>query len=62
MATRRTFTLGAWRLASLGAFLYAEQLRELITCNQRRARLAAIFTGNCWRQSLATNVSGNCWR
>jgi hypothetical protein len=49
MATRRTLTLGAWRLASLGAFLYAEQLRELITCNQRRARLAAIFTGNCWR-------------
>jgi hypothetical protein len=62
MATRRTLTLGAWRFASLEAFLYAEQVRELITCNQRRALLAAIFTGNCWRQSLAANVSGNCWR
>jgi hypothetical protein len=59
MATRRTLTLGAWRLASLGAFLYAEQLRELITCNQRRARLAAIFTGNCWRQLLAGIIGGN---
>jgi hypothetical protein len=62
MAARRTLTLGGWRFASLGAFLYAEQARELITGNQRRARLAAIFTGNCWRQSLAANVSGICWR
>jgi hypothetical protein len=49
MAVRRTLTLGAWRLASLGAFRYAEQARELITGNQRRARLAAIFTGNHYR-------------
>ena len=49
MATRRTLTLGAWRFASLEAFLYAEQVRELITCNQRRARLAAVFTSNHWR-------------